>query len=396
MIVADEKSRDVRPDESDEADRADEQNITLYPNGGVAGARASVARQRVGMRLPTPAALRRRYPLSAAIQTTVDAGRRQVQAILEQRDPRWLAIVGPCSIHDPQAALDYALHLARLADAVRDVFCVVMRVYFEKPRTTVGWKGLINDPRLDGSHRIDEGLATARRLLCEVNALGLPAAIEALDLVTPHYLGDLVSWAAIGARTTESQVHREMASGLPMPVGFKNGRLARRRLSGRAAYRRQSIRAPRAARRPRRPELRCRERRGGRARAAREPADDERRRRLLACELRQAACAAGRGARRRRRPDLRRQSLDSRRDAREFSRRRAAVARRRGRRAALRLLDHRSLSRLGRDRGGARRRARASRRSRCAALTRPRARCASIHRTNRSLMWCAVRRRGSR
>ncbi|AOJ08507.1 3-deoxy-7-phosphoheptulonate synthase [Burkholderia mayonis] len=198
-------------------------NITLYPNGGVAGSRASVARQRVGMRLPTPAALRRRYPLSATIQTTVDAGRRQVQAILEQRDPRWLAIVGPCSIHDPQAALDYALHLARLADAVRDAFCVVMRVYFEKPRTTVGWKGLINDPRLDGSHRIDEGLATARRLLCEVNALGLPAAIEALDLITPHYLGDLVSWAAIGARTTESQVHREMASGLPMPVGFKNG-----------------------------------------------------------------------------------------------------------------------------------------------------------------------------
>ncbi|SMG02702.1 3-deoxy-7-phosphoheptulonate synthase [Burkholderia singularis] len=198
-------------------------NIILYSNGGAAGEPARGARQRVRMPLPAPAALRRRYPLTAAMRSSVDAGRRQLQAILERRDPRWIAIVGPCSIHDPQAALDYALRLARLAPAVRDVFCIVMRVYFEKPRTTLGWKGLINDPRLDGSHRIDEGIATARRLLTEVSALGLPAAVEALDLVTPHYLSDLVSWTAIGARTAESQVHREMASGLPMPVGFKNG-----------------------------------------------------------------------------------------------------------------------------------------------------------------------------
>ncbi|WP_323118076.1 3-deoxy-7-phosphoheptulonate synthase [Burkholderia alba] len=204
-------------------------NISSYLDEGGSGAvcapepPACAERLRVGMRLPAPAAIRARYPLIPAAQSTVASGRRQLEAILEQRDARWMVVVGPCSIHDPHAALDYARRLARLARQVRDVFCVVMRVYFEKPRTTVGWKGLINDPYLDGSHRMDEGLETARRLLLDINALGLPAAIEALDLITPHYLGDLVSWAAIGARTTESQVHREMASGLPVPVGFKNG-----------------------------------------------------------------------------------------------------------------------------------------------------------------------------
>jgi 3-deoxy-7-phosphoheptulonate synthase len=204
-------------------------NLEWYLDDGGSGAvcapsRAERAgRQRVGAPLPTPEALRGRLPATPVVRANVDSGRRQLQAILERRDPRRMVIVGPCSIHDPDAARDYARRLAGLARRVRDVFCVVMRVYFEKPRTTVGWKGLINDPRLDGSHRIEEGLATARQLLLDVNTLGLPAAIEALDLVTPHYLGDLVSWAAIGARTTESQVHREMASGLPMPVGFKNG-----------------------------------------------------------------------------------------------------------------------------------------------------------------------------
>lgn len=204
-------------------------NLALYLDDGGSGAVCvpsrpeRAGRQRVGAPLPTPEALRGRLPATPVVRANVDSGRRQLQAILERRDPRWMVIVGPCSIHDPDAARDYARRLAGLARRVRDVFCVVMRVYFEKPRTTVGWKGLINDPRLDGSHRIEEGLATARQLLLDVNTLGLPAAIEALDLVTPHYLGDLVSWAAIGARTTESQVHREMASGLPMPVGFKNG-----------------------------------------------------------------------------------------------------------------------------------------------------------------------------
>ncbi|WP_071767369.1 3-deoxy-7-phosphoheptulonate synthase [Burkholderia ubonensis] len=193
---------------------------------GAAGAFAEPPRDErlcVGMRLPAPDALRRDLPASVAARATVAAGRRQLRAILERRDARRIVVVGPCSIHDPQAALDYARRLARLAQAVRDAFCVVMRVYFEKPRTTVGWKGLINDPGLDGSHRVLDGLHAARRLLADINALGLPAAIEALDVVTPHYLCDLVSWAAIGARTTESQVHRELASGLAMPVGFKNG-----------------------------------------------------------------------------------------------------------------------------------------------------------------------------
>ncbi|MBZ5793718.1 3-deoxy-7-phosphoheptulonate synthase [Burkholderia contaminans] len=201
-------------------------HIPACAEHGTAGAFAlphSDERLRVGVRLPVPDALRHAVPASYAAQATVDAGRAQVRAILERRDARRIVVVGPCSIHDPAAALDYARRLAGLAHAVRDTLCVVMRVYFEKPRTTVGWKGLINDPGLDGSHRVAEGLHTARRLLVDINALGLPVATEVLDVATPHFLSDLVSWAAIGARTTESQIHREMASGLALPVGFKNG-----------------------------------------------------------------------------------------------------------------------------------------------------------------------------
>jgi 3-deoxy-7-phosphoheptulonate synthase len=154
---------------------------------------------------------------------TVRAGRKAIQNILHGRDDRLAVVIGPCSIHDPKAAMDYAQRLAAERQRLSGALEIVMRVYFEKPRTTVGWKGLINDPRLDGSFRIDEGLATARRLLCQVNELGLPAACEFLDVITPQYIADLVSWGAIGARTTESQIHREMASGLSCPVGFKNG-----------------------------------------------------------------------------------------------------------------------------------------------------------------------------
>jgi len=175
------------------------------------------------VRLITPAALRAELPADDATTRTVAAGRDAVEAILGGRDPRLLAIVGPCSIHDPEAALDYARRLARVRADVGDRFEVVMRVYFEKPRTTIGWKGLINDPHLDGSYDVETGLRIARRLLLEVAALGLPAATEFLDPIVPQYLADLVSWAAVGARTTESQTHREMASGLSMPVGFKNG-----------------------------------------------------------------------------------------------------------------------------------------------------------------------------
>ena len=174
-------------------------------------------------RLITPRALKAALPLDAASARVVASGRAAVEAILEGRDPRLLAIVGPCSIHDPEAALEYARRLAAVRADVGDRFEVVMRVYFEKPRTTIGWKGLINDPHLDGTYDVEKGLHIARRLLLEVAALGLPAATEFLDPIVPQYLADLVSWAAVGARTTESQTHREMASGLSAPVGFKNG-----------------------------------------------------------------------------------------------------------------------------------------------------------------------------
>jgi 3-deoxy-7-phosphoheptulonate synthase len=162
--------------------------------------------------------------LTAGARYLVLESRRAIRDILHGRDTRRLVVVvGPCSIHDPQAALEYARLLKPIADATRDNLLIVMRTYFEKPRTTVGWKGLINDPRLDGSCDVAAGLKLARSILLEINGLGLPCAYEGLDPVTPQYIGDLISWAAIGARTTESQTHREMASGLSMPVGFKNG-----------------------------------------------------------------------------------------------------------------------------------------------------------------------------
>ncbi|MEM7626908.1 MAG: 3-deoxy-7-phosphoheptulonate synthase [Planctomycetota bacterium] len=172
--------------------------------------------------LIAPGELEERLPVTDAAHDTVVAGRRTIEAVLRGEDPRLLVIVGPCSIHDPAAALDYARQLAALKPRVEDQLVLVMRVYFEKPRTTVGWKGLINDPHLDGSFDVNTGLEMARKLLVQINELGLPAGTEFLDPVTPQYLDDLVSWAAIGARTTESQTHRQMASGLSMPVGFKN------------------------------------------------------------------------------------------------------------------------------------------------------------------------------
>jgi 3-deoxy-7-phosphoheptulonate synthase len=173
--------------------------------------------------LLSPAILLEEVPVSEAASTTVSRGRDAVARILNGRDDRLVVVVGPCSIHDPVAALDYARRLRALADDVTQDLCLVMRVYFEKPRTTLGWKGLINDPDLDGSFRINDGLRLARRLLLELAELGLPTGCEFLDPISPQYTSDLVSWGAIGARTTESQVHRELASGLSMPVGFKNG-----------------------------------------------------------------------------------------------------------------------------------------------------------------------------
>jgi 3-deoxy-7-phosphoheptulonate synthase len=170
-----------------------------------------------------PSQLHDAVPATARASQTVGRARADVVDVLQGLDKRLLVVVGPCSIHDPVAAMDYAHRLKALADELADQLLVVMRVYFEKPRTTVGWKGLINDPRMDDSFHIEEGLHLARQLLVDLNDMGLPCGTEALDPITPQYLGDLIAWSAIGARTTESQTHREMASGLSSPVGFKNG-----------------------------------------------------------------------------------------------------------------------------------------------------------------------------
>ena len=174
--------------------------------------------------LPTPEQLIRRLPIAGTVvETLVGDTRRAVHRIVQGQDDRLLLVIGPCSIHDPRAALEYAERLLELRRHHADALEIVMRVYFEKPRTTVGWKGLINDPYLDQSYRIDDGLRIARELLIDINRLGVPAGSEFLDVISPQYIGDLISWGAIGARTTESQVHRELASGLSAPIGFKNG-----------------------------------------------------------------------------------------------------------------------------------------------------------------------------
>ncbi len=173
--------------------------------------------------LPTPQEMIAELPLDARGSDVVGRGRDEVRAIMDGVDDRLLVIVGPCSIHDPKAGLEYARRLVSQAEKHREDLLIVMRTYFEKPRTTVGWKGLINDPRLDGSHDIAAGLRAARTFLRQVTALGLPTATEFLEPISPQYMADLVAWGAIGARTTESQIHRQLASGLSMPIGFKNG-----------------------------------------------------------------------------------------------------------------------------------------------------------------------------
>ncbi|MBK7533418.1 3-deoxy-7-phosphoheptulonate synthase [Piscinibacter sp.] len=174
--------------------------------------------------LPPPEHLIRFFPIAGtAVETLIGNTRAAIRNIMQRKDDRLLVVMGPCSIHDPAAAIDYARRLKVQRDKYADRLEIVMRVYFEKPRTTVGWKGLINDPYLDESYRIDEGLRIARQLLVEINRAGMPAGSEFLDVISPQYIGDLIAWGAIGARTTESQVHRELASGLSAPIGFKNG-----------------------------------------------------------------------------------------------------------------------------------------------------------------------------
>ena len=173
--------------------------------------------------MPSPEEIHARLPLTASAASLVMHGREVLRNILDRRDPRLFVVVGPCSIHDPVAGLDYAQRLKALADAVGETLYLVMRVYFEKPRTTTGWKGYINDPDMDDSFRVDQGMHKARQFLLQLAELGMPTGTEALDPIAPQYLGDLMSWTAIGARTTESQTHREISSGLSTPVGFKNG-----------------------------------------------------------------------------------------------------------------------------------------------------------------------------
>ena len=173
--------------------------------------------------MPTPEELHARLPISEHAADVVDAGRQALKDILDRKDERIFVVVGPCSIHDPIAGLDYARRLKALQEEVKDTMLLVMRVYFEKPRTTTGWKGYINDPFMDDSFQVDVGMEKARQFLLDICELGLPTATEALDPISPQYLGDLIAWTAIGARTTESQTHREMSSGLSTPVGFKNG-----------------------------------------------------------------------------------------------------------------------------------------------------------------------------
>lgn len=173
--------------------------------------------------LIAPQDMKQVFPLTIENATFVSDSRNTIQAILNGNDKRLMIVIGPCSIHDTKAAIEYAERLVKIAKELKDKLFIVMRVYFEKPRTTVGWKGLINDPDMDGSHKISKGLGIARQLFCAITDLGLPIACEMLDPITPQYLSDIISWGAIGARTTESQTHREMASGLSFPVGFKNG-----------------------------------------------------------------------------------------------------------------------------------------------------------------------------
>ena len=173
--------------------------------------------------LPPPSEYRRNYPATEAVQRQVARHRQEIERIIAGEDGRMLMIVGPCSVHDPKACMEYARRLVGLAEDVKDRILIAMRVYFEKPRTTLGWKGYINDPTLNGTYDVEKGMARAREFLLEVCGVGLPVATEFLEPFTPQYLGDLVSWGAIGARTTESQTHRLMASGLSMPIGFKNG-----------------------------------------------------------------------------------------------------------------------------------------------------------------------------
>ena len=198
-------------------------SATAIANHTPAFSAETISTRRSAQPLPSPAVLRQRLPLSDALAARIHDDRNAIRAVLDGRDPRLLVVIGPCSLHDPAAALEYAQRLATLAPEVSDQLLLVMRAYVEKPRTTVGWKGLMYDPHLDGSGNMAEGLHLSRRLMLDILQAGLPIATELLQPLAAGYFDDLLGWAAIGARTSESQIHRELVSGLDLPVGFKNG-----------------------------------------------------------------------------------------------------------------------------------------------------------------------------
>jgi phospho-2-dehydro-3-deoxyheptonate aldolase len=346
---------------------ATNRNRPLAPGPAAARLPIDDTRIREIMELAPPSHLLREFPASERAANTTFEARQAIHRILHGADDRLLVVVGPCSIHDYDAAIDYATRLSAQRRELAADLVIVMRVYFEKPRTTVGWKGLINDPHLDDSYRINEGLRLARRILVEVNELDLPAGTEYLDMITPQYFADMIAWGAIGARTTESQVHRELASGLSCPVGFKNG------TNGDVKIAVDAIKAASA------PHHFLSVTKGGhsaivhtagnedchiilrggkapnysaestRQRGTCRPPDD----RLLACQQREKIRAAERRCPRRRRADRRRRWPHLRLDDRESSERRPSGSRPRSA-AQVRRVDHRRLHRLGRDGGSAR------------------------------------------
>jgi 3-deoxy-7-phosphoheptulonate synthase len=319
--------------------------------------------------MPSPEEIHARLPLSPTAAGLVMHGREVLRNILDRKDHRLFVVVGPCSIHDPVAGLDYARRLKALADEVGDTLYLVMRVYFEKPRTTTGWKGYINDPDMDDSFRVDQGMQKAREFLLDVAEIGLPAGTEALDPISPQYLGDLIAWTAIGARTTESQTHREMSSGLSTPVGFKNGTNGDLAIAGqRHPFRLAAAQLPRHQRPgPRRHRAHRGNRyghlvlRGGDGRpnydtvsvqmaeqALPRPSCRQHRGRLLARQQLQEARAATAGDGRCGQPGAPRQPVAGRHDDRVEPRRRQPADPRRPVAAEVRLLGHRRLCRLGR------------------------------------------------
>jgi hypothetical protein len=306
--------------------------------------------------LITPDQLKTALPMSAQARATITQSRQVIRNILDRKDHRLFVVVGPCSIHDIDAAHDYARRLKKLADEIQDTIFIVMRVYFEKPRTTVGWKGLINDPYMNDTFKIEEGLHIGRKLLLDISEMGLATSTEALDPISPQYLQDCITWSAIGARTTESQTHREMASGLSsavdqcIKIGIAAAPFSRHQFAGPGrgySYHRQCVCARRVARRQQRPELRFSAYRAVRTGIGQGENHSEHHGRLQPCQFEQSAGAATAGDGKRYQPSARRQQIDCRPDGGKQFIPRQSIDPGRFEQTAIRRLGHRRLYRLG-------------------------------------------------